>query len=82
MAACWTIRGCDDEEMIERCPHSDSDAEQCPAECILGMCTRPTHQVTSDPALVFDPTIDRGAAVKEQCTFCAFFLTHGPRVAS
>jgi len=47
---------------------------------MVGKCYRETHVVTSDPALIFDPTVDRTAAAKEQCTFCVFFLTHGPRL--
>jgi hypothetical protein len=44
------------------------------------MCDRSTHQVTGDPALIFDPTVDRSAAAKEICTRCVFFLTNGPRL--
>ncbi len=80
MAKCWETRPCDDE-MASRCPHNEAPFK-CPARCNFAECTLPTHQQTSDPALVFDPFIDRGAAVKESCTFCAFFLTHGPKSAS
>jgi hypothetical protein len=79
VAACWTLRGCDDEMMAE-CPHAIDPNEQCPAACMVGKCYRETHAVTSDPALIFDPFVDRSAAAKEQCTYCAFFLTHGPRL--
>jgi hypothetical protein len=77
MAKCWETRGCDDE-MRERCPHNNP-GERCPARCAYAKCERPTHMASSDPALVFDPFIDRAAAIKEQCTFCSFFLTNGPR---
>jgi len=77
--ACWEKRGCDDE-MRAGCVHAINPAEQCPSGCFFSSCDRPTHRVTGDPALVFDPTIDRARAAKEICTRCAFFLTHGPRV--
>jgi hypothetical protein len=77
--ACWAERGCDDE-MRERCPHAIDPDEQCPAGCFFAKCDRPTHRVTADPMLFFDPTIDRSAAAKEICTRCAFFLTSGPRL--
>jgi hypothetical protein len=76
--ACWSDRGCDDE-MRAGCPHAIDPTEQCPAGCMFSTCDRPTHRVTSDPALVFDPTVDRSAAAKERCTRCAFFLSNGPR---
>ncbi|MGB4582443.1 MAG: hypothetical protein WBI91_11390 [Coriobacteriia bacterium] len=76
--ACWSNRGCDDE-MRERCPHAIDPNEQCPLGCHYAMCERPTHQVTGDPALIFDPTADFDAAAKETCTRCVFFLTNGPR---
>jgi hypothetical protein len=79
MAKCWETRGCD-EEMQATCPHAIDAAEKCPARCSFAACDRPTHDTTSDPALVFAPDIDRSAAIKEQCTFCGFFLTNGPRV--
>lgn len=78
MAACWTRRGCDDEMMAE-CMHAKDPEEKCPASCMVGKCYRETHVVTSDPALVFEPFVDRTVAAKEQCLFCEFFLTHGPR---
>jgi hypothetical protein len=78
MAKCWERRGCDDE-MMSRCPH-DNPGEKCPARCAFAQCDRPTHEATSDPALIFEPAIDRSVAMKEQCVFCAFFLTKGPKV--
>ena len=54
----------------------------CPARCAFSECVRPTHEKTFDPAVLFDPTVDRMKAIKENCTFCTFFLTHGPRVES
>ena len=77
--ACWSNRGCD-EEMRSRCPHAIDPAEQCPISCHYASCDRPTHRATGDPALVFDPTIDRRAAAKETCTGCVYFLTNGPRI--
>jgi hypothetical protein len=77
MAKCWEMRGCDDE-MMSTCPHYNPD-EKCPARCAFAQCDRPTHRASSDPALIFDPTLDREQAAKEQCTFCEFFLTNGPR---
>ena len=77
--ACWSNRGCD-VEMRERCPHAIDPTEQCPAGCFYAACDRETHRVTGDPALVFDPTVDRSAAAKEICTRCAFFLINGPRL--
>lgn len=78
MAKCWETRGCDDE-MMSQCPHNNP-GEKCPARCNFAQCDRPSHRPTSDPAFIFDPWIDRRAAVKEQCTFCEFFLTNGPHM--
>lgn len=78
MAKCWELRGCDDE-MMETCPHNHP-GEKCSSRCNFAACDRPTHVQTSDPALIFEPSIDRRAAIKEGCTFCAFFLTHGPKM--
>lgn len=80
MAKCWETRGCDDE-MMSRCPHVNP-TERCPSRCAFAQCDRPSHAPSSDPALIFDPTVDRDAAMKEQCTFCAFFLTNGPRIVN
>ncbi|MEN6429676.1 MAG: hypothetical protein ABFC80_02380 [Coriobacteriales bacterium] len=77
--ACWSTRGCDDE-LQGRCPHAIDPSEKCPSGCYYTQCTRPTHRVTSDPALVFDPAVDRDAAAKEICVYCEFFLTRGPRL--
>ena len=79
MAKCWESRGCD-EEMMARCPHN-TPGEKCPSRCGYGQCYRATHVATSDPGLIFDPSIDRGPAMNEQCTFCTFYLTHGPRAS-
>lgn len=78
MAKCWEMRGCD-EEMQSRCPH-DVPTDKCPSKCAFAACDRPQHELTSDPMLVFEPTTDRSAAIKEVCGFCAFFLTHGPKI--
>ena len=78
MAGCWESRGCD-AEMQATCPHALKPEFKCPARCGFAQCDLPQHERTSDPALVFDPVVDRTAAVKEVCTFCAHFLTRGPR---
>jgi hypothetical protein len=80
MAKCWERRGCDDE-MMSTCPHVNPE-EKCPSRCSFAQCDRPDHEVTGDPALIFDATVDRGPAMKEQCTYCAFYLTHGPRASA
>lgn len=77
--ACWSQRGCDDE-MRGRCPHAIDPQEKCPVGCQYAACDRPTHRVTGDPALVFDPAVDRRVAAKEVCTYCVNFLTNGPRI--
>jgi len=66
---------------MERCPHNNP-GEKCSARCGFAQCDRPTRDTTSDPALIFDPTVDRNAAMTEQCTYCSFFLRHGPRVGA
>lgn len=76
--SCWSQRGCD-AEMRATCPHAIDPAEKCPASCHFAHCARETHRATGDPALIFNVTVDRGAAAKEQCVYCAFFLEHGPR---
>ena len=62
MAKCWEQRGCD-EEMQADCPHPIEFGDNCPTKCAFASaCPRPTHEVTTDPALIFDPTVDREAA--------------------
>lgn len=80
MAKCWEQRGCD-EEMQETCLHAIEFEDRCPTKCAFSNCDRRDHELSSDPALIFDPTVDRDAAIKELCMFCEFFLRHGPRVA-
>ena len=80
MARCWERRGCD-EEMQADCPHASQPGDRCPSKCAYAQCDRPTHELTVDPELVFDPDVGRDAAIREQCLYCAFFLQHGPRVA-
>ena len=80
MAKCWELRGCDDEMMSE-CAHNNP-GEKCPSRCAFAKCERPGHAVATDPGLVFDPWADRSAAMREECTFCVFFLENGPRVAN
>lgn len=78
MAKCWEVRGCD-AEMMSTCPH-DTPTDKCPARCAFAACERSTHVRTSDAALIFEPSIDRRRAIKEDCTYCAFFLTNGPKM--
>jgi hypothetical protein len=66
--------------MRAECPHAIDPAERCPAACLYAKCDRSTHRVTGDPALVLNPAVDFGAARKEECLMCAFFLEHGPRL--
>ena len=77
MAKCWEQRGCD-EDMQATCPHS-LPGHQCPTKCAFAQCDRPSHGLTTDPALIFDPTVDRSVVIKDGCTYCGFFLNHGPR---
>ncbi len=79
MAKCWEQRGCD-EEMQSTCPHPNELQDRCPTKCAFANCTRPSQAVTSDPELIFDPSVDREAAIKDLCMYCEFFLRHGPRV--
>lgn len=79
MAKCWETRGCD-EEMQAECPHPNELFDACPSKCAFAKCDRPTHEMTADPALIFDVTVDRSAAIKEECIYCAFFLRRGPRI--
>jgi hypothetical protein len=80
MAKCWELRGCD-AEMEAECLHSNSPDERCPSRCNFARCERSTSGVTSDPALIFDATVDRTAAIREVCLFCPFFLKNGPRLS-
>lgn len=77
MAACWEKRGCD-EEMMSRCPHN-TPTESCPAECRYAACYLPTHAVAHDINLLLNPELDYDAAVKDNCRYCEFFLTNGPK---
>lgn len=79
MARCWELRGCD-EEMQADCPHSAQLRDRCPTRCAFAGCNRATYELTTDPALIFDPDVDRNQAIKEGCQYCAFFLTSGPRL--
>ena len=80
MAGCWSRRGCSDE-MQAACPHAIDPEEKCPVECYYAKCGNATYAPTGDPALIFDPTVDRSAARKQQCVYCGHFLTKGPRLA-
>lgn len=79
MARCWEQRGCD-EEMQGECAHSVDFKDNCPTKCAFASCDRATYELTTDPALIFDPTVDRDAAIKDGCRFCGFFLANGPRL--
>lgn len=78
MAKCWEQRGCDDEMQAE-CPHPTTLGDRCPTKCAFASCDRPTYELTTDPELIFSIEVDREAAIKDNCMYCAFFLTHGPR---
>jgi hypothetical protein len=81
MAKCWEERGCDDEMQAE-CPHVTSFRDNCPTKCAFAnACPRPTNIVTSDPALIFDTSVDRTVAIKDSCLYCEFFLKHAPKIA-
>ena len=78
---CWELRGCDDE-MMGRCPHvSEKVYSPCPADCRYANCGRARHVVATDFTLLLDASVDRSAVIKEQCMYCEYFLTHGPRLA-
>ncbi len=83
MARCWETRDCGDEgDLLETCPHPNELHDPCPTKCAVARCDRSQRVVTADPALLFDPTVDRGVAIKEECLHCEFFLTKGPRIVS
>ncbi|MDR3037580.1 MAG: hypothetical protein LBU31_04145 [Coriobacteriales bacterium] len=78
---CWEQRGCD-AEMASYCPHATASTDGvCPAECCYTACQCEQRQLTADIDLLLDPTVERKAAIKENCRNCAFFLTHAPRRA-
>jgi hypothetical protein len=81
MAKCWEQRGCD-EEMQQACAHCVQLKDNCPTKCAFATCDRPTYELTTDPELLFDPMVDRTQAIKDGCTFCAYFLRHAPRVTA
>ena len=81
MAKCWEQRGCD-EEMQKECPHAVEILDNCPTKCAFATCDRTSYELTIDPELLFDATVDRSQAIKDGCVYCAFFLKHGPRIAS
>ncbi|MDR3135908.1 MAG: hypothetical protein LBU07_00475 [Coriobacteriales bacterium] len=78
--ACWRIRDCD-SEMARCCPHATASADgRCVISCYYTNCSRPQYQIATDLALLLTPDVDRRAAIKESCEYCAFFLRHGPRL--
>ena len=80
MTACWRTRECD-PEIQKDCQHAVTDYDMCPTKCFFAECDRPTHEITTDPNLVFDETVDRSQALKQSCLYCVFFLTKGPKKA-
>jgi hypothetical protein len=79
VSKCWEERGCD-SEMESTCVHAMDPTERCPSRCNFSRCDRASSETSSDPALIFDPEVERTAAIKELCLYCAFFLKNGPRV--
>lgn len=77
-SACWRIRNCS-PEVQEFCQHAVTDYDMCPATCKFAVCTRDEHKPTYDPLYVFEPNIDRAAALKHSCFHCEFFLKNGPK---
>ena len=75
---CWRTRECA-PDIQEVCRHAVTDYDMCPTKCNFAACQRATNKLTSDPALVFDPDVDRSQALKQSCLYCEYFLTHGPR---
>jgi hypothetical protein len=67
--------------MWSRCPHATSSVDGvCPAECCYTACQRPQRQLTASIDLLLDCTVNRSAAIKENCLNCAFFLKNAPRI--
>ena len=81
MAKCWEERGCD-AEMQAECMHFTTFQDNCPSKCAFAACHRPTAKTSSDPDLIFDPSVDRTVVIKDNCTWCEFFLKNGPRVST
>ncbi len=79
MARCWEQRGCD-EEMQSECQHHTTFHDRCPTKCNFADCDNATRELTTDAELIFDPTVNRDVAIKEECLFCGFFLKSAPRV--
>lgn len=80
MAKCWQTRGCDDE-MQSNCPHSVDFKDNCPTKCAFAACSSAANVLTTDPVLIFDPSVDRTEAIKDGCMFCEFFLKNAPRAS-
>ena len=75
---CWRTRDCS-PEIQEFCQHAVTDYDMCPGTCKFAICNRPEHKLTYDPKYVFEPNVDRDAALKHLCVHCEFFLTKGPK---
>jgi hypothetical protein len=65
--------------MSENCLHAVTDYDMCPTRCQWATCYRDRHVLTTDPALLFEPDVDRSQALRQSCVYCEHFLLHGPR---
>ncbi len=77
MAKCWETRGCD-EEMQADCPHPNELQDRCPTKCAFAKCDRPQHEMTTDPELVFDPSVDRCGDDQGRVHVLCLLLAPGP----
>ncbi|MCL2526001.1 MAG: hypothetical protein FWE46_02980, partial [Coriobacteriia bacterium] len=77
-SVCWRIRDCAPEIQLY-CQHAVTDFDMCPSICKFAICTRPEHKPTWDAKFVFEPNIDRDAALKHACLHCEFFVRNGPK---
>ena len=81
MPRCWELRDCEGEgDLLETCAHPNEFHDNCPTKCAFARCLRPQREHTSDPELLFDPTVDRSVAIKDECFHCGFFLKQAPRM--
>ena len=78
-SVCWRTRDCS-PEVQRACMHAVTDYDMCPSRCNFAFCDRDTNKITTDAALIFDPTVDRSQALKQTCHYCEFFLKNAPRV--
>ena len=76
---CWELPGCKGA-MTDGCPHDSTGI--CPRTCInTAHCSNPWHEHASGMEVFDAYDVDFGAARKESCTSCRFFLDHAPRIA-